>query len=618
MPLVKVQPGGRSIRVVNGELLLKALGRAGVNISVPCGGKGVCGKCAVRLISGQLQPTEHCREALSLEKIEEGWRLACCVAVDADVEVEVPAGLRISGERIVSAGAAEFEHLAPRIITCEVDVPAPDLEDQRSDLERLLVAAGEGLAGAVPQAEFLYSLAAACRADSAVQVVAVECCDGRKKLLRVEAVSAPRPVLGMCFDLGTTTIVGELWDLQSGRRLSQASRGNPQRVHGDDVISRIEYATSGSQQRSEMSVLVVGALNEIIEECCAQAGKLLAGQAICEIVISANTIMNHLLLGISAENISMSPFTPVFTSALEVEASDIGLSCLRGAPLLLLPAISGYVGSDIVAGILATGLLDDPQARILFVDIGTNGELVLVHDGQVLACAAAAGPAFEGARISSGCRAMSGAIEEVVFDGQDLFCATIDDAAAIGICGSGLIDAVAALRRSGVLDETGRLLDDDELPSDLPEKVRSRVIDDEKGRAVLLGFGREISLTQRDIREMQLGKAAIRAGAEILLEQAGLSAAELDRVIIGGAFGNYVDRDNALEIGLLPEVSADKVVFAGNTSAAGARLILLDARLRQKATECAAQVNYLELSGRVDFQGAFAEAMSFPEPEQET
>jgi uncharacterized 2Fe-2S/4Fe-4S cluster protein (DUF4445 family) len=323
--------------------------------------------------------------------------------------------------------------------------------------------------------------------------------------------------------------------------------------------------------------------------------------------------MQHLLLGVTPENIAMSPFAPVFAQMRSIPAAEIGLPAAPGVILTVMPAVSGYVGGDIAAGLLATQLLDDPAAGpVLFIDIGTNGEMVLVHEGKATSCSTAAGPAFEGARISRGMRAMSGAIEEVRCDGRDLVCLTIDGAAPRGICGTGLIDAAAELVQAGLMDGTGRLLEPAELPPATPQPLRARVRMGEDGPEVLLGANLEVPLTGRDLRELQLAKAAVRAGAETLLAEAKLAALDLSRVLLAGAFGSYIDPANALAIGLLPDVPVERVAFGGNTSAAGARLALLDRSARERAAELARAVRYLELSGRADFQERFAEAMFYP------
>jgi uncharacterized 2Fe-2S/4Fe-4S cluster protein (DUF4445 family) len=414
----------------------------------------------------------------------------------------------------------------------------------------------------------------------------------------------------MSFDIGTTTLVGELWDLGAGRRLACASRTNPQREVGDDVISRSEYASRGAKRLSRLQALVAGGMSEIIAECLEAAGA--AADDIHDMMVAGNTVMTHLFFGVSPENIAQSPFAPVFTRMREAPAGALGLPAAAGTRVVAMPAVSGYVGGDIIAGLLATRLLDAEGDATLFIDVGTNGEMALVRDGAAVACATAAGPAFEGARISRGMRAMSGAIEEVKFDGSDLVCPTIDAAPARGVCGTGLIDAVTVLASLGVIDETGRLLPPDELPAGLAGEVRDRVREGDDGTEVLLGEAGDVPLTQRDVRELQLAKAAIRAGAETLLAEAGLKGGDLGRVVIGGAFGSYIDRESALAIGLLPPVPTERVTFAGNTSATGARLALLDSAVRQRAERAAREVRYLELSGRPDFQERFADAMFFP------
>jgi uncharacterized 2Fe-2S/4Fe-4S cluster protein (DUF4445 family) len=612
MPTVRVEPDGRTVHVARGDTLLGAVGRAGVIVEAPCGGRGNCGKCLVKVLSGELPASERCAEALSPGKLAEGWRLACQVRVESDLAVEVPAERRVHGERIVAAGAGEFHKLAPRVFQVEATVPEPSLADQRSDLDRLLTAAGRDLAGLDPQYGLLRELPAAVRAEGG-RVVVTGCRRpggaGGRLISAVPASKRPR-LLGVSFDVGTTTLVGELWDLSGGRRLACASRTNPQHECGDDVISRSDFASKGAAELDRLQGLVAGGMTEIVEECLADAGASPAD--VHDVMVAGNTVMTHLFFGVSPENIAQSPFVPVFTRMREAPAAALGLPCAPGARVTAVPAVSGYVGGDIVAGLLATRLLDEDGGATLFIDVGTNGEMVLVHRGEAVACATAAGPAFEGARISRGMRAMSGAIEEVRFDGADLVCPTIDGAPARGICGTGLIDAAAVLAAVGVLDETGRLLPPDELPAGLPAALRARVRESDENVEVLLGEGGEIPLTARDVRELQLAKAAIRAGAETLLAEAGLECRELERVVVGGAFGSYIDRESALAIGLLPPVAVEKVAFAGNTSATGARLALLDVEMRLRAERAAREVRYLELSGRPDFQGLFAEAMMFP------
>lgn len=611
MPTVRIEPDGLTVQVASGDTLISAVERAGVIVETPCGGRGGCAKCTLRIVSGNVPPSEACELAFDKAKLAAGWRLACQTRVTIDLVVEVPAAARMAGERIVAAGAAETHSLDPAAFAMKLEVRPSSLADQQSDTERLLDAAGGRLKGFEPGLEFLRALPAALRAEGGK--VAVTACRGTGesgRILSVAPASARTMVLGAAFDLGTTTVVGELWDLAAGKRLAVASRTNPQREFGADVISRTEHAARTPSGLAKLQSLAAGCLNEILAECLKSAG--CRADDVAELFVAGNTVMQHLLMGVSPENIAQSPFTPAFAAATSARAAELGLSAGPLARLTVMPAISGYVGGDIVAGLVATGLLDEPLGAVLFIDIGTNGEMVLVSDGRATSCSTAAGPAFEGARISSGMRAMSGAIEEVRFTGGDLECLTIDGAAPRGICGTGLIDAGAALLAAGLMENSGRLLEPGELPRELAPALRARIRPDADDPAILLGAGREVALTQRDLRELQLAKAAVRAGAETLLAEAGLTSLDLSRVVLAGAFGSYIDPKTALAIGLLPDVPVERVNFAGNTSAAGARMALLDVAAREKARRLAQTVGYLELSGRADFQERFAEAMFFP------
>jgi len=612
VPTVTVEPDGKSTRVPKGKRLLWAVARAGVNIEAPCGGRGACGKCAVRVVSGELPPSERCAQFFGAQELDAGWRLACQVQVEADVVVEVPAERRIHGERILAADAAEFGHLSPVVFQVELEVPAPSLDNQRSDLDRLLGCSDGKLEGLTPTYPLLCGLPAAVREDRGrVVVTAYRRASGNGGCLMSVHPASKRPrLLGASFDVGTTTLVGEVWDLADGKRLALASRANPQRECGDDVISRSDCAARGRESLKGLQRLVAGGMQDILDECLDRAGASTAD--LHDILVAGNTVMTHLLFGITTENIAQSPFAPVFTGMREAPAEALGLNAAPGARVTAVPAISGYVGGDIVAGLLATGLLEKSCGPALFIDVGTNGEMVLIRNGQAIACSAAAGPAFEGARISHGMRAMSGAIEDVALVDDELVCLTIGGVPARGICGTGLIDAAAVLRSAGVLDETGRLLGPDESPGGLGADLSSRIHEGGQGLEVLLGEARSVPLTQKDLRELQLAKGAILAGARVLLKEAGLDSGDLERVVLGGAFGSYIDRASALTIGLIPQVPEERVLFAGNTSAAGARLALLDRSVRQRAPEVARKVGYLELSGRADFQELFAEAMLFP------
>ncbi len=611
MPTITLHPSGRTITVAAGVNLLDACHRAGVGIPASCGGKGICGKCRVRIVKGELPPHTGHEQAMSMAEVEAGWRLACLAIVEQDIEIEVPSDVPVrsviltdfEGRKAVPDGSV---HAIP------LELPAPTLEDQTCDIGRIM----RGLhMEKYPRASLplLQALPRRLR-ECGFKVTAIMEDD---ELLGIESYwEAPR-TMGLAVDVGTTTIAAALFDLLAGEPLAITSRTNPQAMHGDDVVSRIDYARKGRKERDELQSLVVGVIEELLQETCAFAG--VRPDQVYMISVGGNTTMHHLLLGLDPSNIAESPFIPTLRRGMIVRATDINLKAGHGARVYALPNISAYVGGDIVAGLLAHDIHKSDRNQLL-IDVGTNGEMALRAHGRTYACATAAGPAFEGARISCGMRAATGAICAVDAGSSDVLVSTVDNSPARGLCGTGLLDAVAVLLDLGIVDETGRMLERDELREehpDLPEAMLERVVEDEDGMAFVLvkahGDFPRLTLTQRDLREFQLAKGAVAAGIKVMLAAVGLAATELDSVILAGAFGNFMRPESAQRVGLLPaEVSLDDVDFVGNAALAGTRLCLLDRACRSEADRIAAEVEYIELSGRPDFQMAFAEAMTFP------
>jgi uncharacterized 2Fe-2S/4Fe-4S cluster protein (DUF4445 family) len=616
MPTITVLPDQRSIRVVAGESVLDACRRAGVLLQASCGGEGTCGKCVVRVLSGDVPADPVNVRGLTDSEVRDGYRLACRLVPESDLTLEVPASSRAGDEQILTAtvSRAQRNGRRPNVRAVRVELAPPSMGDQASDLARLaggLGADGNTLRAGLPQ---LRELAAALRSGQ-FSVTATLC---GQHLLRAEAV-AQSPVYGMAYDIGTTTVVGYLIDLATGRDLALGSRSNPQRVFGDDVLSRSDYAAKGESQLNELQRLIIGCLQEIAGECAERAGISL--DRCYEVTLAGNTIMLHLALGVDPRNIARVPFTPVWTGAREFAAAELGFHLHPAARTYLLPCVAGYVGADITAGIIAADM-EQREKPTLFVDIGTNGEMVLGDRTRRISCASPAGPAFEGARISCGSRAVGGAIDRVRFDPAcgDLAIHTLGDKPAAGICGTGLIDAVAVLLQQGLLEPNGLLLDPDDAVAKGPLALAARVREGEKGSEFLLvpreqtqDGRRDLVLTQRDLRELQLAKGAIRAGVEMALRFWGIHGGQLDKVLIAGGFGNYICPESALAVGLFPEdVRLDQLEFVGNTAAAGAKLCLSDVAERDRVERLAAQTEYIELSGRSDFQEVFMEAMLFP------
>ncbi len=411
---------------------------------------------------------------------------------------------------------------------------------------------------------------------------------------------------GAAFDIGTTTVVAYLLDLDRHRLIDNISFLNPQITYGDDVISRISYSSSEGGLLRLQKVLV-DEMNQRLEEMASRNG--LGAKDIYQMTIVGNTVMEHLLAGVSPESIGVSPYKPNFLSLPPQKADSLGLKIHPEGQIKFLPNVAGYVGADIVSGVSVTGIADSPAVR-LFVDTGTNNEIVLGSSEAIYCCATAAGPAFEGARIGSGMRAAPGAIEKVFRDEDRLVVETIEDAPARGICGSGLVDVVAVLLEDGIIDRKGRMV--------YPEKcddpwIRERMDRGHDGilRILLAEGDKPVYITQKDIREVQLALGAVKVGIEVLLEKAGLTLDGIDEVLLAGAFGNYIDQESAVRMGLLPPVPLQKIRGARNAAGRGAVAALASASFWEKAHSVARKMHYIELSALEDFQKRFMKAMLF-------
>jgi len=605
---VTFEPEGRTVHVLEGSTLLEAAARAGIVLDTPCGGQGTCGKCRVEVTRNAPPPTEAERRLLTDEALARGTRLACQTRVNREMTVHVPVTARLFEQKILTDGKGREVKLSPSVTKIAVTLDPPSLADQRSDADRLLEVIGEPLE---PTLAALAEMPRVIREnDFRVTAVAAE---GR--LIAVEPGDTTGRNLGIAFDIGTTTVVGFLMDLCTARELAVAARTNPQVAYGDDVVSRITYAGAHETGLKELQSAIVGCLNDIVAECCRQAG--VGREHLYEATIVGNTTMNHLFLGVNPRYLAQAPYVAALRQPLNVRASDLGLHIHPNGYVHALPNIAGFVGADTVGVILASGV-HEVELPHLAIDIGTNGEIVLGCRERLLACSTAAGPAFEGARIRFGMRAADGAIDKIVI-ADDLHYNVIGDCPPRGLCGTALIDLVAELLRVGVIDSTGRLLGPLEFPERTPERIRRRITEGENGYEFVIVPADEtrldgpIVLTQRDVRELQLAKGAIAAGLRILLRETGLEVQDLHRVFLAGAFGNFIRRNMAQRIGLLPDLPHERIVFIGNAAGAGARMALLSTKCKDEANAISDRAEYLELAGRPDFQMEFAEAMLFPE-----
>ena len=605
---VTFQPSGRKVYVLPGTRLIEAAARAGLLLRNPCGGRGTCGKCRIQLTRGECFPGDGCRNVFTAEEIEAGWRLACQTRVIGDCVFHVPpASLFESESKILINDAGEHVTGSPALGKRYIELDEPSLEDPEADFERVVRRIGD------VQADLAQLARLSRRLRENGWKGTVVTCDGH--FIDFEPGNDESAGYAVAFDLGTTTLVGTLVNTVTGAEEAVSAEMNPQISVGDDVISRITLAREDPEQVSYMQRQVVAAFNDLITGLCADAG--IKREMIHEASVAGNTTMQHLFCGISPAALGEIPFVPSYRGSRAVPARDVGLAIHPAARLYVFPHIGGFVGGDTVSGILANSLQRCTETT-LFIDIGTNGEIVLAHEGVLRATSCAAGPAFEGARIEAGMRAADGAIEKILFDGEDLVCDVIGSGKAKGICGTALIDIVAELLELGVIDETGRILSAAEVPDSVPEAIRARLHEIDGETHVLLVSGADASsghplyLIPRDIRELQLASGAIRAGVMIMLRQAGIGVEDVRHVLLAGGFGNYIRRENACRIGLLPAMPVSSIRFVGNAASMGAKTVLFSREHRAEAERIAMSTEHIDLSLDPEFQMEFGMAMMFP------
>jgi uncharacterized 2Fe-2S/4Fe-4S cluster protein (DUF4445 family) len=595
---VRYLPFDRTTRVPPGTTLFSAAHWIGLPIDSTCGGRGTCGKCKVRVVQGAAEVTTADHRQLLKEEIEGGWRLSCQTRIYEDMVCEVPQLLRVP--KAATMGLGRLVILDPNVRKVYLELAEPTLEDQRSDMMRLkdaLTEEGHDMEAGVP---VMRTIPSALR-DSAFKVTAVL---SGEHLVALEPGDTTDECFGVAFDVGTTTLVGTLMNLRTGMAAGVLSTLNGQAPFGADVISRVSHGMNGPEAVLELQSAVVTTMNGILTDLYRETG--VSPDRTYEAVVVGNATMLHLLFGIDPSPLAVMPFTPAFMEPMVVAASEVGLNIHPHGYIQTLPALGAYVGADIVAGVLATSVVREDKLRV-FVDVGTNGEIVLGSAQRALATAAPAGPAFEGSQIRCGMRATDGAIEGVQLgDGVELQIIGGDIPAA-GICGSGLVDAVAQLLLVGLLDHSGRMKTGDDVPG---HPLRDRLIEVDGVRAFLLADG--VYLTQKDIRELQFAKGSIATGIKVLMDILGVETKDLDEVLLGGSFGSYLNPESAKIIGLVPPVHVDRIIAVGNSAGEGAKIALLSYRERQVAFELPSRIEYVELSGRADFNDAFVSVLGFP------
>jgi uncharacterized 2Fe-2S/4Fe-4S cluster protein (DUF4445 family) len=551
----------------------------------------------VQILSGTAsKPTPSEREAFTSQELKEGWRLACQTYPRTNVKLNVPAESMTTPQRLQVEGLEITVRPEPPVRAYRLQLAAPSLAAPRADADHLLQALNQQhkLHCAKVDIDALRILSDQLRSWN------WEC----QAIVRNDEVIAlapwPSRQLGLAVDLGTTKIAGYLVDLSNGQTLAAKGVMNPQISYGEDIISRINGVVKSPDEGVQVQKLAVEAINELAIDLCAQVSA--KPEEIVEAVVVGNTAMHHLFLGLPVRQLALSPFVPAVSQALDVKARHLGLRIAPGAYIHLLSNIAGFVGADHVAVLLATEAFT-AKGPVVALDIGTNTEVSLVNKGQVTATSCASGPAFEGGHIKYGMRAVTGAIEYLRITGDSIQYQTIGETPPVGICGSGILDALSQLYLTKIIDDGGRIV-----------KSHPRVRTDKGQREFVLVSKEErggqpaITITQHDVRELQLAKAAIRTGIQVLLEANGCAEDEIKQVIIAGAFGTYINVASAVTIGMLPSLPLNRFRQAGNAAGMGAKLALISLKSRAEAQTIASRVNYIELASAPNFESTFIQA----------
>lgn len=562
MPEIKIQPAGKIYHYEAGGSLLEILLAQKIFVDNPCNGKGVCGKCRVRILSGDVpEVCETERKLLREEEWRAGIRLSCLVRPECDLEIELLTKDR-EGKVLTGGYVPEFSF-------------APDVRKQS-------VESGQ-------QTEIFY----------------------RGEVIGQEEGDTSDVLYGVAIDIGTTTVVCSLIDMISGKELANASMINAQKHFGLDVLTRITYELEHPKDGvHKLQTAIVRSINAMIGELCVQA--CISRKDIYEITVGANCTMMHMLLGVDATSIGRAPYKPAFVESRVIRAAEIGIEVSEFARLYCLPNVSAYIGADIAAGAYVCGMKKE-TGNVLFIDIGTNGEIVLSKGGNLLCCSCAAGPALEGMNISSGMRAADGAIEDVRITASGVELDVIGGGKPVGVCGSGILAAVRELVRHGIVTKSGAFVKKKKLdPSDYRYDMIQ--MNGTKREFILTDDPETLLITQGDIRQVQLAKGAILSGFLELLDKAGIGMSDLDKVLIAGQFGAHLPADSLTGTGILPKEVEDKIVYVGNSSRTGAYMALMSGKVKTELEDLAKDMDYMELGAVEGYERLFSECLLFPVP----
>lgn len=624
---VKFIPQNSEIEVAEGENLLEVARKAEVFIDAPCNGNGVCGKCKVKIVSGKVhtEKSRHLRE----EEWNEGYVLACCSKVTEDIVVEVPSnaasamhGMKIedlSGEREqgiferakkqISDNGMEFKTYIKKDY---IEIDLPTLDDNISDFERVKrhLRNTLGYEQVFCRLPMLRKIPPILRgSDFKVTITHIPRGEGKTTIINMEAGDTTDRLYGIALDIGTTSVAACLVDLKGGKLIGKASSGNAQIKYGADVINRIIYSTKGNGLQELNNAIIKETINPLLKKMYKDSG--VHKDEVVSFVAAGNTTMSHLFLGVYPDYLRMEPYIPAFVKAPFIKASELGLEVNQETFIYLVPSVASYVGGDITAGVLSAGIWSSDES-ILFIDLGTNGEIVFGNKEFLMTCACSAGPAFEGGEISCGMRAASGAIEEIKIDHKtyEPKISVIGNSKPIGICGSGIIDLICELMLAGIIDRRGKIVEN---------LNTSRVRFDEHGIGEYVivfkeeyELEKDVIITEVDIDNFIRAKAAIYSGLTILLTSLGMDFTMIDKIYIAGGIGNSLDIGNSIKIGMLPDVDQSKISYIGNSSLMGCYLTLMSEDGRHKLESVANQMTYVELSVEPGYMDEFVSACFLP------
>jgi uncharacterized 2Fe-2S/4Fe-4S cluster protein (DUF4445 family) len=599
---INFEPTGKSGKCKGNQSLLDCAHQVGVGIVSICGGLGRGNCCKVHILEGAVsQPTANERNIFSPQEIRKGWRLACQTYPEGNIKLFVPPESMTTMQRLQVEGFEIAVTPDSTVRSYNICLPTPSMSDLQADVERIL----EGL-----EDQKIYC-----------NNIDIEVLKNISNLLRswdwkakvfvrgsevVAIGSQSNRHLGLAVDLGSTKIAAYLIDMESGATLAARGVMNPQFAYGEDIITRLSLVIEKKGGGKLMQKLVIDELNRLVVALCTEIDA--QPDEVVEAVIVGNTAMHHLLLKLSVPQLAYAPYIPVVKAALDIKARDLGLDIVPGAYVHILPNIAGFVGADHVAMLLSTKTIWQKDDLAIAIDIGTNSEISLISNGGISTLSCASGPAFEGAEIKNGMRATNGAIERLRISNDTVDYLTIDEAEPVGICGSGILDAIAQLRLAGVVDRSGRMLDNHPRVRNNKGQREFAIVTEEERNGLPA-----ITITQRDVRAIQLAKGAVRSGIQVLLAIQNRSPKEIKRVVIAGAFGSYIDVSSAITIGMLPSLPLNRFEQVGNAAGTGAKLALVSRSKIAEAQQIASEVHYTELAAVPDYAKFLIEAAALDE-----